>query len=124
MAAVGAAEFGSGGLISQAGGNQKKAGGGDDGSNGDGFGEGLALEQFLGLLHEHAELAVVYFHIPHLPARIERRERGGRIGGLRSLIFVLNPILGTPDQNRAAEAGNQNNDGKPIERGAYLSNGD
>jgi len=82
------------------------------------------MEQFTSLLHEHAELAVVYFHIPYLSARIERRERDARVGDLRSLIFTLNPVLGTPNQNRAAEAGNQNHDAKPIKRGGCLGGGD
>jgi len=76
------------------------------------------MEPFFSLLSEHSELAVVYFHIPHVFARIERRQRGGRIGGLHSLIFSVNPILGTPNQNSTAEASKQNNDAKPIEHGS------
>jgi len=76
------------------------------------------MEQFFSLLGEHAELAIILFHIPHLPARIERRQRGRRIGGLRRLSLALNAILGAPNQGRAAEAGNQNHDPKPIEPGA------
>ena len=82
------------------------------------------MEQFFTLLHEHAELAVVDFHIPHLPARIERRQKCGRIGGFRRLIFAVNPILGAPNQDRAAEASNQNYDPKPIEPGAQLGKRD
>lgn len=82
------------------------------------------MEQFLSLLREHAELAVVHLHIPHLLARIQRRQRGGRIGELRRLSLALNAILGAPNQDRAAEAGNQNNDPKPIEPGAQLGKRD
>ena len=82
------------------------------------------MEQFFSLLREHAELAVVHFHIPHLLPRIERRQRCGRIGGLRRLSLALNAILGAPNQHRAAEASNQNHDPKPIDPGAQLSKRD
>jgi hypothetical protein len=82
------------------------------------------MEQLIGLLHEDTELAVVHFHIPYLLARVERRQRGGRIGGLRRLSLALNAILGAPNQYRAAEASNQNHDPKPIEPGAQLGKRD
>jgi hypothetical protein len=43
---------------------------------------------------------------------------------LRRLSLALNPILGSPNQDRAAEAGNQNHDPKPIEPGAQLGERD
>jgi hypothetical protein len=39
---------------------------------------------------------------------------------LRRLSFAVNSVLGAPNQNSAAKAGNQDGDGKPIERGACL----
>ena len=110
--------------LSQPGGNQEQAGGSEDRNNSNGLGERLSMKQFLSLLRQHAQLAVVHFHIPHLLARIQRRERGGRIGGLRRLSLTLDPILRAPNQDRAAEAGNQNHDPKPIKSGAKLSERD
>jgi hypothetical protein len=101
-------------LISQAGGKQEQAGGSEDRNNSNGLGERLSMKQFLSLLRQHAQLAVVHLHVSHLLARIQRRERGGRIGGLRRLSLALNPILCAPNQDRAAEAGNQNHHPKPI----------
>ena len=73
------------------------------------------MEQLFALFHEHAEFAIVYFHIPYVLTRIERRERGIGIGSLGSLIFVLNPILRTPSQDSTSETNQQNNKSEPTE---------
>ena len=78
------------------------------------------MKQRISLLHEYAGLAVIDFHIPHVLARVERGERGGRIGDLSSLVFTVNPILGSPNQSRTAKANHQNSNPGPAERGPEL----
>lgn len=72
------------------------------------------MKQFIRLFKQHANFAIVYFDIPHVLARIERREWGGRIDNLCCLVLALDPILRTPNRNAAAETKHGNNKTRPV----------
>ena len=71
------------------------------------------MHEFVRLFQEHADLTIVYFHVPHVLAEIERRKRGGRIGNWR-LSLAIDPILRTPNQNTTAETTQENNNTRPV----------